>query len=87
MATTNFRKKNELVRNEIDVFNEKVQQVKKILSLRNNFLKISKLNELLHYTTLYQVAQNESAETDERMEVQTNSTTQHIDLLHSVLEI
>ena len=86
MATNNLRKKNELVRNEIDVFNEKVQQAKKILSLRNNFLKISNLNELLHYTTC-QVAQNESAETDERMEVQTNSTTQHIDLLHSVLEI
>ncbi len=70
-----LEKKSELVRNKIDVywFNERGQQVKKILLLRNNFLRrTSKLNELLHYTT-YQTEQNES-NTDERME------TQHVDV-------
>jgi len=56
-----LEKKSDLARNKIDAycFNEKVQQVKKISPLRrDNFLRKSKLNEILHYTT-YQTEQNE----------------------------
>ncbi len=60
-----LEKISDLARNKMDVycFNEKVQKVKKILLLRNNFLRTIKLNELLHYTT-YQVEQNKSNELD-----------------------
>ena len=71
-----MEKQNELIQNKIDTywFNEKVQQVKKTLEIKNNFLKKNRLNELLHYTT-YQVTQRESVEIDEITVIETNTTS------------
>ena len=71
-----MEKQNELIQNKIDTywFNEKVQQVKKTLEIKNNFLKKNRLNELLHYTT-YQVTQRESVEIDEITVIETNKTS------------
>jgi hypothetical protein len=71
----NLKKLNKLIMEKQNWFNEKVQQVKKTLEIKNNFLKKNRLNELLHYTT-YQaeiVLQSESVEMDEIMVIGPNT--------------